>query len=255
MENIACNNSPEWMKNSVICNKVLKLLSESESVCILLDGFNEAGIEITYLKENPKIQFDSYGKNSPEHFILGLLNGGILPNAKKLITSRPDQMVNLPDDYKPKFIVKIFEISEEDIKQICHDMYGSNDYASRVLFQIESQPDLLSYCHVPINCVLTVNCIYFCLKSKMQSFILKSITGVFVLTFLCFSETKHIRRNPKKFDIKKLSDLEKISQLACNGIKNQKLYFDEEDLKNVGLNDTDISSFTVTLKKKIKKAG
>ena len=41
-----------------------------------------------------------------------------------------------------------------------------------------------------------------------------------------------------------------MSQLAWNGIENQKLYFDEDDLKNVYLNDTDISSFTVTLKKK-----
>ena len=111
-------------------------------------------------------------------------------------------MLNLPDNYKPKFIVKIFGINEEDIKQICDDICLNSYYASQVLSQIESQPDLLSYCHVPINCVLTVNCIYFCLKSKMQSFILKSITGVFVLTFLCFFETEHILKAPKNLTLK-----------------------------------------------------
>ena len=245
----AAYDSLEWMNNLAIRKGVLKLLSESESVCILLDGFDEAGIDVTYLKENPKIQFGSYGQNSPEHYILGLLNGGILPNAKKIITSRPELMLCLPEDYKPKFIVKIFGFKQQDIKQICLNNCDVK-YASQVFSQIESQPDLISYCLIPINCILTVHCIYLILKRNMQKSLPKNITGVFVLTFFFFSKSKHMREILKEFDIKNFSDLEKISKLAWNGIKNKKIYFDENDLKKVGLYDRNISSFTVMLKQK-----
>ena len=248
MGNAACN-SLEWMEDLSIRKGVLKLLSQSESVCILLDGYDEAGIDDTHLKENSKIEFDADGQNSPEHYILGLLNGTILPNAKKLITSRPGQMLSLTDIYKPKFIVKIFGFKQQDIKQICFDICG-NEYALQVFSHIESQPDLLSYCLVPINCILTVHCIYRFLKEKRQKSLPKNITGVFILTFFFFSKTKHMRKNLKKFDIKNFFDLEKLSKLAWSGIENKKIYFDENDLKNVGLNDRSISSFTVTLKQK-----
>ena len=242
-------DSLEWMKNLVIRQGILKLLSQSESVCILLDGLDEADIDVTCLSVNPKIEFQTYGQSSSKHYILGLLSGQILKNAKKIITSRPGQMLDLPHIYKPKFIVKIFGIKQQDVKQICLDICG-NEYASEVLSRIESQPDLLSYCLVPINCVLTVFCIHRFLEMKMQKSLPNSITDVFVLTFFFFSKTEHVRENLKEFDIKSFSDLEKISKLAWSGIKNRKLYFDEDDLKAVGLTDTNISSFTVKLNKK-----
>ena len=241
--------SLEWMKDSVICKEIFKLLSQSESVCILLDGFDEAGIDDTHLKDNPKIDFVADSQNSPVHYILGLLNGGILPNAKKLITSRPGQMLNLTHIYKPKFIVKILGFKEQDIKQICTDICGDK-YASQVLTHIKTQPDLLSYCLVPINCILTVFCIYRFLEEKINKSLPKTITGIFVLTFFFYSETEHMHENLKEFDIKNFSNLEKISKLAWNGIKNKKIYFDEDDLEYIGLNDTNISNFTVTLKQK-----
>ena len=84
----------------------------------------------------------------------------------------------------------------------------------------------------------------------MQESLFKNITSVFVSTFFCFSKTKHIREHLKDFDIKNFSDLEKICKLAWSGINNQKLYFDEKDLKAADLIDTNISSFTVTVKQK-----
>ena len=244
----AAYNSFEWIKDSVIRKEVLKLLSESESVCILLDGLDEADIDATHLDEESKIEFDINSENSPELFILGLLSGQIFPKAKKVITSRPSKMLDLPDIYKPKFLVKIFGIKQQHIKQICFDIC-SDEYASQVLFFIESQPDLLSYCLVPFNCVLIINCFNLFMEKKVQKFSPKTITDVFVLAFFFFSEIEHERKNCKKFDIKNFTDLEKISKLAWNGIKDQKLYFDEKDLIAANLNETNISSFTGAIRR------
>ena len=249
----AAYDSLEWMKNSVIRKGVLKLLLESESVCILLDGLDEADIDVTHLDRESRIEFDIDSENSPKSFILRLLSGEIFPKAKKIITSRPSQMLDLPDNYKPKFIVKIFGIKQQDIKQICLDICDDDEYASQVLSQIERQPDLLSYCLVPINCVLIVNCFNRFQKEESQKFSLNNITDVFALNFFCFSKFQHKPENCKNFDIRSFNDLKKISKLAWTGIKYQKLYFDEEDLNAAGLNETDISSFTVAFNQKNKK--
>ena len=49
------------MKDPVIRKEVLKLLSESESLCILLDGLDEADINATHLDEETRIKFDING--------------------------------------------------------------------------------------------------------------------------------------------------------------------------------------------------
>ena len=242
----AAYDSLDWIKDSVIREEILKLFLKSESICILLDGFDEANISSP--KEQSSINLDMLGQKSPEHFVLGLLSGKVLPKAKKLISSRPSQMLDLPDTYKPKFIVKISGFEPKDVEKICHNRCG-DAYATQVFSHIESQPNLLSYCLIPINCVLTVHCIYCVLtahfKEKMPEFLPKNITSVFVLTYSCFCKTNHNRKTG--FNIKKHSHLKKIGKLAWNGIENQKLYFDENDLKDVGLTEKKISSFTVTL--------
>ena len=77
-------------------------------------------------------------------------------------------MLDLHDIYKPKFIVKIFGIKQHDLKQICIDICGEV-YASQVLSRIENQADLLSYCLVPLNCVLIVNCFNRFKEEKVQN--------------------------------------------------------------------------------------
>ena len=251
MGKVACD-SLEWIKDSDICEEVLKLLSQSESVCILLDGFDKAGIDVTFLKENPQIKFDINGQNSPKYIILGLLSGQILPKSKKIITSRPAQLLQLSDDYKPKYIVKISGIKEQDIKQICLNICGDS-YTSQVLSHIESQPDLLSYCLVPFNCILIVYCIYSFFEKKFPKLLPNNITDI--LTYCLFSDADHTHASFSNFDLKSFCfDLRKLSSLAWNGLKNKKLNFNEDDLKAAGINDSIISSFCITIEWKKQKS-
>ena len=82
MRKAACN-SLEWMNISVICKDVLKLLSESKSICILLDKLDEADIDVAHLDKQSKIEFNICGENSHKSFIMGLLSDQIFPKTKK----------------------------------------------------------------------------------------------------------------------------------------------------------------------------
>lgn len=143
MGNTACD-SFNWMMDSKISIEVLKLLSQNESVCILLDGFDEANIDLNHFeKQLSDNSFEIFGVKIPEYFVLGILSGKILPKAKQFITSRPGQMLDLSDKYKPKFMVKLNGINQEGIEQFCHDICGEESSTRIVLYQKPTRLNVL----------------------------------------------------------------------------------------------------------------
>ena len=72
--------------------KLLTKLEENENVCIILDGFDESVVSGKSKPIEGKCSvFDSV---KAEITIKHLLNGDLLPKAKKLFTSRPRQLFN-----------------------------------------------------------------------------------------------------------------------------------------------------------------
>ena len=65
-----------------------------------------------------------------------------------------------------------------------------------------------------------------------------TITGVLVIVIANFAKSNHAR---KKFS------LEKLANLAWEGLKNRKFYFSEEDLQKAGLCCDDVNFFCLTL--------
>ena len=228
----------------------LNHLPDSDSVVIILDGFDE--IDLSQLKGCSKLDFDMYGKNSPLKFILELLSGKVLPNAKKIITSRPRQLLDLSPDLKPLFIVSIVGIDNQGQKQICKTICKEQTQA--VWDYLQNQPELKSYCHVPIMAILIFHSIYQIFQKSNQH-IPTSITQVLAYILCLFFCTDHVHKNDTtKTDHTlnrdqtefKLKALSKLSMLAYEGIVQKKNYLSEEDFQTAGLNENDISTIFIT---------
>lgn len=229
--------SCDWIDDKQRYINVLRELSASEKVYIIMDGFDEANINLDLLPQSvAEIQVDSL----PEDFILGLLNGTIFPKAKKIITSRPQQLIDLPDSYRPDFIVKILGITKEAQKSICKDICADNH--EKVFEHIYSHAQLSACCFVPINCILIMHVMkQMTVQQGNPTRLPASITQILSVVVLLFLQTQHLRLD---------FDLQKLTELAWNGIVNKKLYFNEQDLKSVGLSEIDKNTFTVTIKRK-----
>ena len=211
----------------------LQHLSVSNSVVIILDGFDE--IDITQLGSYSDIKFNA--EELPLHFTLSLINGEILPKAKKIITSRPGQLLDLPSKLKPIFLVSILGIDIQGQKQICSDI--CNDYKKKVWNHVQSQPELNSYCYVPVLAILifyTINQMLKFNKSNQQT--LTNITQV-LTNYLClFIDTEQVRTP---------INLKSLSRLAYEGIIKRRFYFSDEDFQNAELQETDINAFLTTI--------
>ena len=221
----------EWKNKENRRNAVLRKLDEDKKVLLILDGLDEAVLHSTNVKAN----FESVV--IPEIFIKNILSGQIFSKAKKLITSRPRQLYELPRDLLPKFILQISGIDQNAQQQLCR--YICKERSDKVFSLIKNQPDLVSYCFIPAICTLVMHCIDHVHNSRESKSAPKTISNVFAYVFSLFVGTKQLPEIAKPI-------LEKYARLAWELFKNNKFYFHHNDLEKAEINDYELNAFLVT---------
>ena len=215
---------------------LLTRLNENDNVCLVLDGFDESSVSG---KSKPiKGKCSIYDSANAETIIKHLLNGDLLPRAKKLITSRPRQLFQLHKSYRLHFIVNVLGIDEAAQKQICNDVCENDDASTEVFKFVNARPYLKIFCYVPAFCILVMHCISVNFKAGKLSSTEKidSLTTILVATLAQFIEASdHLRG--EEFRTKKLS------HLAYTTFVLNQLVFDYEDLKNFEISEAEASTF------------
>ena len=144
------NLHSSWEHDLALDRAIMKELVESEKVMIIIDGLDEADMKF---EDECSTAFIN-DITTPETIIKNLLDGHILPKAKKLITSRPRQLLELRENYRPDFIVDILGLNRDAQKQICRDICGSD--CDKVYQYLTDHPELSAQCFVPIICIFTM---------------------------------------------------------------------------------------------------
>ena len=235
-------STASWINQKNIRYHVLDSLAQSNKVLLIMDGFDEANLDFATKANTISLLDDA----TAEDFIRGILSGDILPNARKVITSRPRQMYALREDLRPRFVVTVVGLDEEAQESICDDICGCN--TEFVLNFIRQHPNISSYCFVPVNCVLAMFCINkFGPPHKFHSALPpKSVTGMMIVVLSLFADRM---KEWKHLDWKSIF-LESVVRLAKKGFSENKYYFAEEDLEAVGLKiPEEITTFLITVPK------
>ena len=210
--------------------KVVQHLVCIEHVYIVMDGFDESSIDLQ--QQHPTC--DETSITTAEVFIFNLLSGYILPKSKKIVTSRPRQLLNLPDNFSSSFFLNLLGLSEKGQEQICSDICQNNlARRAEILEDINSRPDLKSLCYVPINCIMVMMSFFFISSAKkkylhtfsdvlisvLQEWFLKKLKGEFqtkeisVLAYKGFQSGQYLF---KKFDLNNINFLNTTAFLANN---------------------------------------
>ena len=241
------NRTSDCIKTNDFPEGFLNHFLNSDSVVIILDGFDE--IDNPHFKYHSNHEVDTDDKKSPLHFTLELLSGVILPKAKKVVTSRPRQLLNLNSNLKPNFLVSIVGIDSKGQKQICEDICKNHEQMQTVWNYVQNQPELNSYCYVPIMAILIFYTTYSIFKHhKSDQEPPTSITQVLAYNLCLFIATDHVHKNDPDQDRTniKLESMSKLSKLAYDGIAHKKIYFSDDDFQAAGLNENDITTFFTT---------
>ena len=219
--------------------QLLTKLEENENVCIILDGFDKSVVSGKSKPIEGKCSvFDSV---KAEITIKHLLNGDLLPKAKKLITSRPRQLFQLHKTYRPHFIVSVLGLNEASQRQVCEDVSENNEVCAEVFKFVSDRPDVQSFCYVPVHCILVMHCISVNFVANDSSSLerLESLSNILVAILALFAEdTDHLRG--KEFRTKKLS------LLAFRTFLLNQLVFEQKDLDQFGIGEDEASTFLTT---------
>ena len=219
--------------------QLLTKLEENENICVILDGFDEG--EISNKSEPIKGSCSVFDSVKSETTIKHLLNGDLLPKAKKLFTSRPRQLFQLHKTYRPHFIVSVCGLNESSQKQICEDVCVNDDVCRKVLEFVNHRPDFSSMCYVPVHCILFMHCVSVNLNDVNVNSLekLDSLSNILVATLALFAEnTDHLRG--KEFRTKKLS------LLAFRTFLLNQLVFEQKDLDMFRIGEDEASTFLTT---------
>ena len=236
---LAKSLSLSWINNLPRRNAVIKELSSRNDVILIMDGFDEAVIDASS-STIPKITV--YENAKPEIFLKNILKRNILENIKKVITSRPRQLLKISPELRPKYLVNILGLGLEAQYQICEDICGNK--ADDVFNYIQQHPSIAIYCYVPCTCILAMHAVHTIKnpqKNNEHNFPMPStISGILTIVLCLFVSSPHVRENNSAFP------LEKLAYLAWDGFINRKFCFTETDLQNAGLGKNEVSLFFTT---------
>ena len=208
--------------------KIIQHLEASDNVCIVMDGLDEADIDLKM--KYPNINATSH--TTAATFIHHLLSGRLLGKAKKLVTSRPRQLVQLPDDdYSSNLYLNLLGLNDEGRSQICSDLCRDEpDKRDRILSRINSRPDLKSLCYVPVTCIMVMMSFY---RTDSEKRNLDTLTAILVYTL----ENWFLKKLEGKFQIKK------IAVLAYKGFLENRFYFQEHHLESENIEFISTTTF------------
>uniref|UniRef100_A0A8C2M5F7 NACHT, LRR and PYD domains-containing protein 12 n=1 Tax=Cricetulus griseus TaxID=10029 RepID=A0A8C2M5F7_CRIGR len=176
----------------------------------------------------------------PTELLLGsLIRKSLLPQLSLLITTRPSGLEKLRGLLEHPRHVEILGFSEAERKEYFYRYFHNTGQANQVLgFMMDNEP-LFTMCFVPM--VSWVVCT--CLKQQLESGELlrqtsRTTTAVYMFYLLSLMQPK-----PGTPTFKVPASQRGLVSLAAEGLWNQKILFEEQDLGKHGLDGADVSSF------------
>ena len=218
-----------WDDDPVIDKEILNALDKDSQVMIILDGLNEGSFS-QLSKFPPAVTLSSKAK--AETFIKGLLGGKLLPNSKKILTSRPRQIYELHYDCRPLLILNHLGFAESSQKAVCHALCGESH--ETVFECITNNSRIASICSNPLYCILVVQCIEKQLQQNDVTDVMGSVTEIFAAVLEMFICSDYL---PGDFKCGTLPEL------AWNGMVSNQYNFSESDLEKTGVNRKILNTF------------
>ena len=221
---------------------ILEKIKENPNVFIIMDGLDEATIDPELKLKNCDIR----SNNTAAVFILNLIAGNILPYSKKIITSRPYRIAQLPKAIQPKVLFVIQGLDDDGLKQICLDICsGDDDCCNKILDHLQSHADLKSYCFTPVVCILVMKSLYKYFSERAKHSLVATnvdtLTSIFVNVFKEWLNEKLDKFQPKN-----------ICCFAYKKFKANEFYFRDHELHEAKVNYQGITTFTTFLRTILK---
>ncbi|XP_036760080.1 NACHT, LRR and PYD domains-containing protein 3 isoform X4 [Manis pentadactyla] len=216
---------------------IAKIVSKPNRILFLMDGFDELQ---GAFDEHTEMLCTNWQKVERGDILLSsLIRKRLLPEASLLITTRPVALEKLQHLLEHPRHVEILGFSEAKRREYFFKYFSDEQQAREAFRLIQENEVLFTMCFIPLVCWIVCTG----LKQQMdsgKSLAQTSKTTTAVYVFFLYS-LLHSQRGAQKGQVS--ANLRGLCSLAADGIWNQKILFDECDLRNHGLQKADVSAF------------
>ncbi|XP_032097960.1 NACHT, LRR and PYD domains-containing protein 3 [Sapajus apella] len=214
-----------------------KIVRKPSRILFLMDGFDE--LQGAFDEHIGPLCTNWQKAERGDILLSSLIRKKLLPEASLLITTRPVALEKLQHLLDHPRHVEILGFSEAKRKEYFFKYFSDEAQARAAFSLIQENEVLFTMCFIPLVCWIVCTG----LKQQMESGkslaqTSKTTTAVYIF-FL--SSLLQPRGGSQEHPLS--AHLWGLCSLAADGIWNQKILFEESDLRNHGLQKADVSAF------------
>ncbi|XP_013365205.1 PREDICTED: NACHT, LRR and PYD domains-containing protein 3 isoform X3 [Chinchilla lanigera] len=224
------------------CAPLRSIVCGASRVLFLMDGFDEL-----------QGAFDEYAEALCTDWrvavrgdvLLGsLIRKRLLPEASLLITTRPAALEKLQHLLERPRHVEVLGFSEARRREYFLKYFSSEAQARAALTLIQENEVLFTMCFIPLVCWIVCTGLKQCMDSgESLAQTSKTTTAVYVFFLSCLLQAQGGAHERQLSEHQLSAHLRGLCSLAAAGIWNQKVLFEEGDLRNHGLQEGAVSAF------------
>uniref|UniRef100_A0A452R1L4 NACHT, LRR and PYD domains-containing protein 3 n=1 Tax=Ursus americanus TaxID=9643 RepID=A0A452R1L4_URSAM len=214
-----------------------KIVSKPSRILFLMDGFDE--LQGAFDERTEALCTNWQKVERGDILLSSLIRKRLLPEASLLITTRPVALEKLQHLLDRPRHVEILGFSEAKRKEYFFKYFSDEQQATEAFRLIQENEILFTMCFIPLVCWIVCTG----LKQQMdsgKSLAQTSKTTTAVYVFFLSSLLQSCGENQKH---QVSANIRGLCSLAADGIWNQKILFEECDLRNHGLQRADVSAF------------
>ncbi|XP_029071415.1 NACHT, LRR and PYD domains-containing protein 3 isoform X3 [Monodon monoceros] len=214
-----------------------KIVSKPSRILFLMDGFDE--LQGAFDEHTEALCTNWQKVERGDILLSSLIRKRLLPEASLLITTRPVALEKLQHLLGRARHVEILGFSEVRKKEYFFKYFSDEQLAREAFRLIQENEILFTMCFIPLVCWIVCTG----LKQQMDSGKSLARTSKTTTAVYIFFLSSLLQSQGGSQEHHNSATLWGLCSLAADGIWNQKILFEECDLRNHGLQKADVSAF------------
>ncbi|XP_053316621.1 NACHT, LRR and PYD domains-containing protein 3-like isoform X2 [Spea bombifrons] len=202
------------------------ILQDPEKILFLIDGLDELDQSFMGLSEDCSHPYQVVPK---EVILSSLIRKQVLETSSLIITTRPFSLEKLNKYFERPRYVEILGFTGQKRENYFFSFFENKGEAEAALNAIKENAALYTMCAVPVTCWIVCTVLKQEIKKTFNVTRYKTPTSVYTLYLKGL-----LKYHSRTSDVPIKSYMKKLSDLAKNGVWNQKIIFEKGDLEEYG---------------------
>ncbi|KAJ8367296.1 hypothetical protein AAFF_G00323570 [Aldrovandia affinis] len=227
----------------------------SSKVMFIFDGLDECRLPLDFCEN--ETWYDVTKQLSVDVLLTNLIQGNLLPSALLWITSRPAATNKIPLDCIERE-TELRGFNDQQKEEYFTKRFSNPNQANRIFQHIKSSRSLYIMCHIPVFCLISATVLESLLDKPESGEFPQTLTQMYTHFLHIQMTIKNKKYHNMESNTKNMPQTDKeiivnLGKLAFEHLEKNNLLFDEEDLKESGIDVNQTSEFSALCTEIIKQ--